>query len=64
MTTSISWVFHRFCKSARSARRQREKKMERLHIDGSATYLYGKIGVKLSVCPVNKNKRMMLINFE
>ena len=34
MTTSISWVFHRFCKSARSARRQREKKMERLHIDG------------------------------
>ena len=31
--------FHRFCKSARSTRRQREKKMECLHNDGCATYL-------------------------
>ena len=37
--TSISGVFHRFCKSARSAHRQREKLMECLHNDGSATFL-------------------------
>ena len=39
MITLILGVFHRFCKSARSASRQREKIMERLHSDGSATYL-------------------------
>ena len=30
---------HRFYKSARSARRQCNKKIECLHYDGSATYL-------------------------
>ena len=39
MITLILGVFHRFCKSARSASRQREKIMESLHNDGSATYL-------------------------
>ena len=39
MITLILGVFHRFCKSARSAYRQREKLMESLHNDGSATYL-------------------------
>ena len=39
MINLISGVFHRFCKSARSASRQREKIMECLHNDGSATYL-------------------------
>ena len=37
--TSISGVFQRFCKSARSASRQRENFMESLHSDGSATDL-------------------------
>ena len=37
--TSISGVFQRFFKSARSASRQRENFMESLHSDGSATYL-------------------------
>ena len=32
-------MFQRFCKSARSASRQRENFMESLHSDGSATYL-------------------------
>ena len=39
MINLISGVFHRFCKSARSAFRQREKMIECLHNDGSATYL-------------------------
>ena len=39
MITLILGVFHRFCKSARSASRQRENFMESLHSDGSATYL-------------------------
>ena len=39
MGTSISGVFHRFCKSARSAPRQRENFKESLHSDGSATFL-------------------------
>ena len=39
MIPLILGVFHRFCKSARRASRQREKIMERLHSDGSATYL-------------------------
>ena len=39
MITSILGVFHNFCKSARSASRQRENFMESLHSDGSATYL-------------------------
>ena len=38
MTTSISWGFHCSCKSARRARRQREKKMECLHGDGAAIH--------------------------
>ena len=32
-------MFHHFCKSARSASRQRENFVESLHSDGSATYL-------------------------
>ena len=39
MITLILGVFHHFCKSARSASRQREIVMESLHSDGSATYL-------------------------
>ena len=39
MITLILGVFHYFCKSARSASRQRENFMESLHNDGSATYL-------------------------
>ena len=39
MITLILGVFHHFCKSARSASRQRENFMESLHSDGSATYL-------------------------
>ena len=39
MITLILGMFHHFCKSARSASRQREKFMESLHSDGSATYL-------------------------
>ena len=39
MITLILGVFHHFCKSARSASRQRKKNMESLHSDGSATYL-------------------------
>ena len=39
MITLILGVFHHFCKSARSASRQREKFMESLHSDGFATYL-------------------------
>ena len=39
MITLILGVFHHFCKSARSASRQRENFTESLHIDGSATYL-------------------------
>ena len=39
MITLILGVFHHFCKSARSASSQREKFMESLHSDGSATYL-------------------------
>ena len=31
--------FHCFCKSARRALRQREKKMKYLHVDGAAIYL-------------------------
>ena len=38
MITLILEVFHHFCKSARSASRQRENFMESLHSDGSATY--------------------------
>ena len=57
MITSISGGFHRFRKSAKSARRQRENKMECLHGD-----IYSKIlGFRLPVCPVIKNKVMMLI---
>ena len=36
--------FHRSFKSTRSARRERENKMECLHRCGSATYLYQKFG--------------------
>ena len=61
MTTSISGVFHRFCKSANSAHKQREKRwyvctiMVLLHI-------YSKcLGVRLQVWHVNKNKVLMLI---
>ena len=39
MIILILGVFHHFCKSARSASRQREKFMESLHSDCSATYL-------------------------
>ena len=39
MKTLILGVFHHFCKSARSASRQRENFMESLHSDGSAIYL-------------------------
>ena len=39
MITLILGVFHRFCKSARSASRQCENFMESLNSDGSATYL-------------------------
>ena len=39
MITLILGVFHHFCKSARSASRQRENFMKSLHSDGSATYL-------------------------
>ena len=39
MITLILGVFHQFCKSERSASRQRENFMESLHSDGSATYL-------------------------
>ena len=39
MITLILGVFHHFCKSARSASRQRENFIESLHSDGSATYL-------------------------
>ena len=39
MITLILGVFHRFCKSARSASRQRVKFMECLHSDGTATNL-------------------------
>ena len=39
MITLILGVFHHFCKSARSASRQRENFRESLHSDGSATYL-------------------------
>ena len=53
---------HHFCKSARSTRRQCEKKMKCLHDAGSAIYIYCKIlGVRLPVCPVIKNKILMLI---
>ena len=56
---------HRFCtcKSARSAPRQREKKIGCLHSDGSATYLYysKSLGVRLPACNVIKNKVLMLI---
>ena len=62
MTTSILGVFHRFCKSARSTREQCEKKMECLHDAGSAIYMYSKsMDVRLPVCPVIKNKVLMLI---
>ena len=56
MATSVSGSFHRFCKSAKSAGRQREKrwnvcKVLVLH------HIYSKIsGVRLQVCSVNKNK--------
>ena len=37
------------------------KKMVCLHSDGSASYLYSKIsGVRFQVCPLNKNKVLML----
>ena len=39
MITLILGVFYHFCKSARSASRQRKNFMESLHSDGSATYL-------------------------
>ena len=39
MITLILGVFHHFCKSARSASRQRKNFMESLHSDGSATNL-------------------------
>ena len=39
MITLILGVFHHFCKSARSASRQRENFMESLHSDGSSTYI-------------------------
>ena len=39
MITLISSVFLRFCKSVRSAPRQRENLMECLHSDDAATYL-------------------------
>ena len=56
MATSVSGSFHRFCKSAKSACRQRENrwnvcKVLVLH------HIYSKIsGVRLQVCSVNKNK--------
>ena len=40
MITLILGVFHRFCKSARSASRKRGKFIECLHSNGSATYLH------------------------
>ena len=39
MITLILGVFHHFCKSARSASRQRENFVESLHSGDSATYL-------------------------
>ena len=39
MITLILEVFHHFCKSVKSAFRQRENFMESLHSDGFATYL-------------------------
>ena len=61
MTTSISEGFHCFCKSARSACRQREKKRNVCTMM-VLLYIYSKIfGVRLPVCPVIKNKALMLI---
>ena len=54
--------FHRFCKSAKNARRQREKKRWNVCTVMVLLNIYSKIsGVRLQVCPVNKNKVLMLI---
>ena len=56
MAISVSGSFHRFCKSAKSAGRQREKRWNVCSV-GIASYLDSKIsGVRLQVCSVNKNK--------
>ena len=52
--TSISGVFHRFCKSARSAPRQRKKLMEWLHSYDAATFLLI-IWVEKCIILVEKN---------
>ena len=60
MTTSISGGFHRFCKSGRSPRSEK-----RWHVCMEIILLYicsKSLGVRLPVCPVNKNKVLMLIN--
>ena len=55
-------VVTRFCKSARSARRQREKKKWNICTDVVLLHIYTKIlGVRLPVYPVIKNKVLMLI---
>ena len=67
MTTSIlggGGGFHRFfCKSARSAHRKCEKRVECSHDAGSPIYS-NTLGVRLPVCPVIKNEVLMLIKFE
>ena len=60
VTTLISGVFHRFCKSTRSARR-RKKKRWNVCTDVILLHIYTKrLCVRLQVCPVNK-KVLMLI---
>ena len=61
MIASMSEGFHHFCKSARSARRQCEKRLNvctavfLLHIYSNSS------SVRSPVCPVNKNKVLIPI---
>ena len=62
MTASILGGFHRFCKSVRSARRESKKKDGNVCTVMVLLHIYSKsLGVRLPVCPVNKNKILMLI---
>ena len=70
MITSISEGFHPFCKSARTACRQCQKK--RMNV-GTVTVLlqiYSRsLSVRSPVCPVNKNKvlipiKLLVVYFE
>ena len=61
MTISISVGFRSFCKSARIARGQLEKRWNVCTVM-VLLYAYSKIlGVTLAVCPVIKNKVLTLI---